>query len=142
MSTLQQLHEEQKALIEKLSNLIRNYKADPKIRKKELSYYEKKIDQLNEVWKVFDENDSKIRDDKEFDQAHEYHIDDTYDRAKEIYLKQLETIKNDEKLLREKIGKDENNATKNGTENATSSVQSSVAANLSAMEDLQKKHGY
>lgn len=100
---MEALYESQKELVNTLSNLIRNYKADGKERKSDPAYYGKKLTKLDEWWAEFDGNDSKLRQLSEFNEAHEYVIEDTYDRTKIIYEKQRETILNDEEILKKKI---------------------------------------
>lgn len=100
---MEALYEEQKSLLTTLSNLIRNYKADGKARKSDVAYYGRKLAQLDEWWQQFDGNDSKLRQLPGFDQSHEYMLENTYDRTKEVYEKQRETILNDEENLKKKI---------------------------------------
>lgn len=100
---METVYDDQRKLLTELSNAIRNYRADGKERKKELSYYAKKLQKLDEIWAKFEKNDSTIRDDPELDMSQEYFTQDTYDRAKKIYEDQREVIVNGERALKTKI---------------------------------------
>lgn len=149
---MEAVYQEQKQLINKLSDLIRNYNADGKDRKKELSYYPKKLQQIEEYWLKFDENDSLIRREHE-DITHEYYAEECYERAKEIFEKQCEKIRGDETELKNKIEakrvakelRDMEKMKKKDTEHVINAASSSVGktnekviSELEKLEDLQK----
>lgn len=98
---LERLFDEQKYLIQNLSDIIRNYRADGKERKKEPAYYVKKLKQLEDWWTNFDKNDAKLREIGNPQDA--YFADKSYDRTKEIYERQRETILNNQTELNQKL---------------------------------------
>lgn len=138
------LYIEQKALLNNLSELIRNYSRDGKDRKSDPEFYGKKLKQLDDCWNEFEENDTKIRSDSDVDMAHEYFVNDTYDRTKDIYEKQREKILKDEAELKEKI---EKKKTKKATTSVTAAANTSKAtekmvfADFDEMKRMQDENG-
>lgn len=138
-------YENQKELIVALGNLIRNYAADGKDRKKEPNYYDKKIKQLDEVWGEFDRNDGIIRAEKNCDLSNVYFTDDSYERTKEIYGKQRRTILRDKdnltKKLEEKRIENQRKAAEKAAEKASQEAAEEAAkeAAKKADEEAAKK---
>lgn len=62
------------------SRLVSNYKMRGKTWKKEVEYYDRKINQVDEVWKEFDNKDNRMRE-LDNDISHEYYVENFYDRA-------------------------------------------------------------
>lgn len=131
-----ELCEKQKVLISKLSDLIRNYKADGKDRKKELSYYPKKLTQLDNFWKEFDANDSEIRQ-VTSDKSLEYFAEEMYDRAKKIYEDQRTKILQDEEALKKKF-EERNSTKKTVVEPSSSQVPKPSVIDFNSIIEMQK----
>lgn len=141
------VYENQKQLIEEFAKLIRNYNKDGKDHKKEISYYGKKLEQLEECWRKFDSNDTKLRDDKDVNMSHQYFIDESYDRTKVIYENQRQRIMDDESRLKTKLeerAKSKETKTKEKSINADQTETPTTKtpfADFEAISELQNDSG-
>lgn len=151
MATIAQLYDSQRELITSIGNLIRNYKADSKERKREPNYHNKKINQLDQVWNEFDRNDGLIRADPGCDQNDGYFTEENYAKMKEVYEKQREKILAEQKVLFDKIEekrllkeKKEEEKRANELNSATTAAAAkgnSSFADFNELNELQKDDG-
>lgn len=121
-----QLYDEQKKAIEKLGEFIRNYKADPKIRKKEITYYEKKLRQLEEWWVKFDANNTKIMNITDVDKTSLYFEENSFERAKDVYMNQRTKVQDDQKKLQTKLDERARKAEEKKSTTAAAASQSTT----------------
>lgn len=134
---MNELLEEQKVAVADLNRIVRNFKADPKQRKAELKYYEKKLQQLEEWWVKFDGNNTKLQ--QFADSGEQYFDDDTFDDVREIYIKHRTKLQDDQNALQQKLDKkeEEKNMQSTSAKGASTSFASVDLDELKQMQDEQ-----
>lgn len=138
MANMQDLLELQNKAVAQLNRYITNFGKDSKTTKNEASYFEKKLQQLEEWWVAFDGNNTKLipmaTDDEQ------YFKDKAFDKVREIYLShrtklqdanQAQEAKKTEKLAEERRKQAEKDARE------ASSSKSFSLVNLAALEKIQ-----
>lgn len=142
--TLQDLLEEQREAVENIEKYVKNFKADPKARKAELPYYERKLKQLEEWWLAFDSNNTKLQELK--DDNEPYFNQNTFEKVREVYITHRNSLQDAQEKLKKKIADQDERKRQKAIEkraeasDATSAaVQSTsfAAVDLNALKELQ-----
>lgn len=140
---MEQLFENQKELVGQLNNTVRNFKSDPKARKKQLVYFDKKIENLEEWWRKFDSNNTQLA---EFaDDETEYFATGVFDKIKSIYVDHRTMLEESQKALKQKLVERENKKKEKlamASSAAASTSTSFAAMNLDELKQIQEEQAF
>lgn len=81
---MEQLAKEQRTVGDSIQQIISNYNKDSAARKN-LKYYEDRLQRLEEQWAIFDKNDSSIRSLSDVQVGHSYFKQEYYAAISSIY---------------------------------------------------------
>lgn len=139
MTTMEELLELQNKAVDDLNRYVSNFGKDSKQIKREVSYYVRKLSQLEEWWVAFDSTNTKLQayaTDEE-----EYFSDNAFDKIRDIYLKHRTTLQDAQQAIESKLAKKATEKAKKQAEKdaaqASTSRKSFSAANLETLKQMQ-----